>query len=95
VLPPQLRDVDRVEEGRKGTISVFARPEPNRLFDDEAAEIAFVSAWIVARIGDGIAPGELIALTRSFAQLDRATAAVKAAGQEWVSLADWPAEDSL
>jgi hypothetical protein len=53
-----------------------------------------VSAWIVARIGDGIAPGELIALTRSFAQLDRATAAVKAAGQEWVSLADWPAEDS-
>jgi hypothetical protein len=54
-----------------------------------------VSAWIVARIGDGIAPGELIALTRSFAQLDRATAAVKAAGQKWVYLADWPAEDSL
>lgn len=93
LLPPQVRDVDGVEEGRKGTISVFEGPEPDvRLFEDEAAEIAFGGTWIAARIAGGVAPGELLVLVRSVDQLDRAKAAVKAAGQKWVSLADRPVE---
>jgi len=93
LLPPQVRDVDGVEEGRKGAISVFEGPEPDvRLFDSEAAEIAFIGAWLAARIADGIAPGETLVLVRSVEQLDRAKAAAKAAGQKWVSLADRGAE---
>ena len=43
LLPLQVRDVDGLEEGRKGTISVFEGPEPEvRLLDDEPAEIEFV-----------------------------------------------------
>ena len=93
LLPLQVRDVDGLEEGRKGTISVFEGPEPDvRLFDDEAAEIAFVGSWIAERIAGGIAPGELLVLVRSIAQLDRAKAAVKAGGQKWASLLDRGAE---
>ena len=93
LLPLQVRDVDGREEGRKGTISVFEGPEPDiRLFDDEAAETEFVGAWIKARIAGGIAPGEMLVLVRSVAQLDRAKAAVKASGQRWVSLTERPIE---
>ncbi len=93
LLPLQVRDVDGLEEGRKGTISVFEGPEPEvRLFADAAAEIAFVGAWIAERIAGGVAPGEMLVLVRSIEQLDRAKAAVKAAGQKWTSLADRTAE---
>jgi hypothetical protein len=89
LLPPQVRDVDGLEEGRKGTISVFDGPEPDvRLFDDEAAEIAFVGAWIAELIAGGVAPGEMMVLVRTVDQLDRAKAAVKAAGAKWTALAD-------
>ena len=93
LLPPVVRDVDGVEEGRKGTISAFEGSEPDaRLFADEAAEIAFVGGSIAARIADGVAPGEVLVLVRAAGQLDRAKAAVKAAGQAFVSLADRPTE---
>lgn len=87
LLPPQVRDVDGLEEGRKGTISVFEGPEPDvRLLDDEAAEIAFAGAWIADRVASGVAPGEILVLVRSVDQLDRAKAAVKSGGQKWASL---------
>jgi hypothetical protein len=88
LLPLQVRDVDGLEEGRKGTISVFEGPEPDvRLFDDEAAEISFVGAWIGERIASGVSADEILVLVRSVDQLDRAKAAVKAGGQKWASLA--------
>jgi AAA domain len=63
LLPLQVRDVDGLEEGRKGTISVFEGPEPDaRLFEDAAAEIAFTGAWIAERVAGGIAPGEMMVL---------------------------------
>jgi hypothetical protein len=94
LLPLQVRDVDGLEEGRKGTISVFEGPEPDvRLFDDEAKEIAFVGAWIAERIADGISPDEIMVLVRSVEQLDRAKSAAKASGQKWASLATKGAED--
>lgn len=89
LLPLQVRDVDGLEEGRRGTISVFEGPEPEvRLLADEAAEIAFVGGWIAERIAGGVVPGEMLVLVRTVAQLDRAKAAVKAAGAKWASLAD-------
>ena len=63
-----------------------------RLFEDEDAEIAFVGSWIVARIAEGVAPGELLVLVRSAEQLDRAKAAVSAGGLSWVTLAERPIE---
>ncbi len=89
LLPLQVRDVDGLEEGRKGTVSVFEGPEPDvRLFEDEAAEIAYVGAWIAERIAAGVVPGEMLVLVRTVEQLDRAKAAVKAARAKWASLTD-------
>jgi hypothetical protein len=59
LLALRVRDVEGLEEGRKGTISVFEGSEPDvRLFENDGAEIAFVGAWIAAHIANGVAPGE-------------------------------------
>src|SRR4029077_10922641 len=63
-----------------------------RLFDDKAGEIAFVGSWLAERIAGGVAPGEIMVLVRSVEQLNRAEAAVKAAGQKSTRLADKVAE---
>jgi superfamily I DNA/RNA helicase len=91
LLPPHVRDVDGYEEGRRGTISVFDGPEPDvGLFDSEADEIEFAAAWIGKLVANGVAPHEIAILVRSTDQFDRAKAAIKAAGQKWVSLHERP-----
>ncbi len=91
LLPPQVRDVDGYEEGRRGTISVFDGPEPDvGLFDTEADEIEFAGAWIAKLVAGGTPPHEIALLVRSTDQFDRAKAATKAAGQKWVSLHERP-----
>ncbi len=92
-LPLQVRDVDGLEEGRKGAISVFEGPEPDvHLFGEEETEVDYVGTWLSARIGEGVEPGEMLVLIWSVDQLDRAKQAIKAAGQKWISLADRPTE---
>lgn len=80
LLPPELADVDGNTEERRRTLSAFNGPEPAvELFDTAAAESAAIAAWLRARIGEGYAPQEIGVFVRSEAELERATAAVRAA----------------
>jgi UvrD-like helicase C-terminal domain/AAA domain len=81
LLGPDVSDVDGNIEDRRGTVSVFNGPAPEiRSFKSELAECKAVTAWILERIKDGLAPHELGVFVRSEAQVPRAVAAVTAAG---------------
>jgi superfamily I DNA/RNA helicase len=74
LLAPEVADVDGNTEARRGTISVaqvFATPDK---------EIAAVSAWVIERGKDGVAPHEIGVFVRSDAELDRARQALTKAG---------------
>lgn len=81
LLGPDVSDVDGNTEDRRGTVSVFNGPPPEiRSFKSEALEGQAVTAWLLDRVKDGLAPHELGVFVRSDAQLDRATSAVTDAG---------------
>ena len=81
LLGPDVTDVDGNSEDRRGTVSVFNGPAPEiRSFKSEVAECKAVTAWILDRAKDGLAPHELGIFVRSDAQIPRAVAAVTAAG---------------
>lgn len=83
LLPPSITDMDGVEEGRRGTVSVFDGPPPDiRLFDDEDAEVSAVAQWVRACGDDGIAASAIGILVRSEGQFSRARNAVKASGND-------------
>jgi superfamily I DNA/RNA helicase len=76
-----VTDVDGNGEDRSDTVSVFNGPPPVvRSLKSEKEEAAFVGNWIAERAKGGVAPHEFGVFVRSPAQLDRASAAVKAAG---------------
>lgn len=81
LLGPDVSDVDGNSEDRRGTVSVFNGPAPEiRSFKSEEEENAAVTAWLVDRIKDGLAPHELGVFVRSDGQVARAVAAVTGAG---------------
>lgn len=81
LLPEAIVDADGVEEGRRGTVSVFDGPQPEVvLSDSEAAEIDRVAAYLKVCLAEGMAPGDLAILVRSQRQFSRARAAAAAAG---------------
>ncbi|MFC3174996.1 3'-5' exonuclease [Novosphingobium bradum] len=81
LLPPALTDLDGIEEGRRGTISIFDGPDPRVLLaQDEAEEAERVAAFLRECLAQGVAPREIAVLVRGEGQLARARAAVKAAG---------------
>jgi len=81
LLGPELADVDGNKEDRRGTVSLFNGPEPAiQTLNSTDEETVAVSGWIAARAKEGVAPHEIGAFVRSPAQLDRARAAVAAAG---------------
>jgi len=83
LLPDALTDVDGVEEGRGGTVSVFDGPDPQILLADTIeAETTQVAAFLKACVAEGMAPADLAVLVRSQAQISRARAAVNRAGLE-------------
>jgi len=89
LLPQLIRDVDGIEQDRRGTVSVFNGPEPRvAKFPDQDAEIAGVAAWISELTGDGVAPAEIGIFVRSRPQLTRARSAVKAAGHVQLELSE-------
>jgi superfamily I DNA/RNA helicase len=94
LLPRQIRDVDGYEDSRAGTISVFDGPKPIvRSFPGEQEEIAFVGDWLRSVVEGGARPQEVGAFVRTGEQLSRARRAVKAAGQEALTLTDKPQEE--
>jgi superfamily I DNA/RNA helicase len=81
LLPKTLRDVDGLEDRRVGTVSAFNGPEPKvERFKTTAAEAQAVGHWIKQALDDGFATSEIGVFVRDHDQLDRARAAVKAAG---------------
>ena len=81
LLPASITDMDGIEEGRGGTVSVFDGPAPQiAIVEDEQAERATVSDWLGRCLGDAIAPSQIALLVRSEGQLSRARAAIEAAG---------------
>ena len=81
LLGPAVTDVDGNTESRADTVSVFNGPPPKvQSFDSETRKSAAVGKWISELAKGGVAPPEFGIFVRSEAQLDRATAATKAAG---------------
>lgn len=81
LLPSALRDPDGNEEERKGTVSLFDGPVPDvRLLKDTPEEIAQVANFLRSAISDGINANEIGIFVRSPEAIERARAAVEAAG---------------
>jgi superfamily I DNA/RNA helicase len=81
LLAPVITDEDGNREDRSDTVSVFNGPPPTiASFESEDAEIAAVAKWLTERSGEGVLPHEFGIFVRSEAQLDRARAALQAAG---------------
>lgn len=81
LLGPVVTDVDGNREDRSDTVSVFNGPSPTvHSLKSEGEEAALVSTWIAERAKTGVLPHEFGVFVRSPAQLNRARAAVNAAG---------------
>jgi superfamily I DNA/RNA helicase len=81
LLGPVVTDVDGNGEDRSDTVSVFNGPPPVvRSLKSASDEASFVGNWIAECAKAGVVPHEFGVFVRSPAQLDRARAAVKAAG---------------
>lgn len=82
LLGPELSDVDGVTEDRRGTVSVFNGPSPAiALADSEETERELVADRIRAWRADGLDAREIAVFVRSESELERAEAAVEAAGE--------------
>lgn len=89
LLPTTVSDVDGNAEGRRGTVSMFDGPPPMVVACTDADhECRVVGNWIMDRLKEGCAPGEVGVFVRSDSELKRARAAVKAAGARAVELND-------
>ncbi|WP_193178042.1 3'-5' exonuclease [Oricola nitratireducens] len=81
LLPRTIRDVDGLEDDRRGTVSVFDGLEPAVIVaDDEDGEKEAAAEFIGAALADGIAPEEIAIFVRTTEQLPRARAIAKSAG---------------
>ncbi|MDO8294455.1 MAG: 3'-5' exonuclease [Gallionella sp.] len=81
LLGPVVSDVDGNSEDRSDTVSVFNGPPPViYTFKNKGEEIKAVGNWIVEQAKSGVLPHEFGVFVRSAAQLERAQAAVQAAG---------------
>jgi hypothetical protein len=77
LLPSVLRDVDGIEDERRGTISVFDGPEPSVVVSTTSAdEIAAVRAFVESAISDGIEPKEIGIFVRIPALVNRVKSSV-------------------
>lgn len=78
LLPSVLRDVDGIEDERRGTISVFDGPHPAIIVSaTQADEIVAVRAFVESAIADGILPTEIGIFVRTPALVDRAKSSVE------------------
>lgn len=81
LLGAEVTDADGNKEDRSHTISVFNGPVPDiRVLQSEKEEAAQVATWIREQTAKGVAPHEFGVFVRSASELDRAKAAVQAAG---------------
>lgn len=89
LLPKLIRDVDGNEEDRTGTVSVFNGPDPEvQIQENEKSEIENVTAWVAARIQDGIKPEEIGIFVRTKHELPRARAVIQAGNHTALEISD-------
>ena len=89
LLPDIVRDVDGVEEDRRGTVSIFNGPDPEIVkYPSADDEVKAIGRAIYDAIDDGIPPEEIGVFVRSEAELSRARKAVKEADQTPLELSD-------
>ncbi len=80
LLPKTIRDVDGLEDDRRGTVSVFEGLEPTVVIAaDELAERSAAVAFIRQTLEDGIPPEQIAIFVRSLAELPRVRAIAEAA----------------
>lgn len=78
LLPPVLRDVDGMEDERRGIVSVFDGPAPRvETFATAADEVAAVGTAVAAWLADGIAAHEIGIFVRTPDLVTRARSALK------------------
>lgn len=81
LLPAVIADMDGVEEGRRGTVSVFDGPVPEvMLFKSHDEEQSAVGKFIQSVLAQGVFPSEIGVLVRGQGQLGRARKAITIAG---------------
>ncbi len=81
LLGPEVSDVDGNTEDRSDTVSVFNGPAPVvSVLKSEEEEIQAVGRWLAEQSKAGLVPHEFGVFVRSKQQLERAEAAVAAAG---------------
>lgn len=81
LLGPEVSDVDGNTEERGNTVSVFNGPPPAiQILKTQKAEAKAVGSWLADRGREGVRPDEIGVFVRSEVELDRAKAAVEAAG---------------
>lgn len=81
LLGSEVSDVDGNTERRDGTVSVFNGPPPKILVTDTIdEECRLVAGWLKERTDEGVLPHEIGVFVRSSNQVDRAVAALIAAG---------------
>ncbi len=89
LLPQVVRDVDGIEEDRRGTVSIFNGPNPDVLvYGSEDDEIKEIGLAISKAVNEGVPPEEIGVFVRSEGQLARARKSVKEAGQAPLELSD-------
>ena len=77
LLPTVLRDVDGLEDERRGIVSVFAGPPPViELGDTEAEEAELVGGVVTGWLADGLVPHEVGVFVRTPALVARARSAL-------------------
>ena len=87
LLDQEISDVDGNSEERRGTISVFNGPKPViHVLEDEHVESATVSQWLIAKVSEGLKPGEISVFVRSIDQLRRVMESVERSGLPYVVL---------
>lgn len=94
LIPQKFRDVDGLEDDRAGTVSVFDGPDPEILVAGSADdEIGRTADFLTRAVRDGISPGQIGVFVRSSGELNRARAAVAAAGLQVRTFVDSSAAD--
>ncbi|SNZ20091.1 3'-5' exonuclease [Cohaesibacter gelatinilyticus] len=89
LLPQIVRDVDGIEEDRRGTVSVFNGPKPDILIHaSEEDEVKAIGATILQAIDEGILPEDIGVFVRSDNELVRARMAVREASQTQLELSN-------
>ena len=91
LLPPELSDVDGITEIRRGTVSAFDGVEPTVAAAVSVdAEEVMVAEWLSARISEGVRPEETGVFVRTEEVVERARAAIQAAGLSCIDLREAP-----